>query len=265
MRGFTRLLKKDLESIQQMAVIQGIGIILWDMFYYSRVGSWKAELAVGPTVVPFALVFFWLVMQAVQVYRHEWQIGGIYQTLTLPQPGWKIALAKLTAVMIGFTVNAILAALGFLAVLMAAGGLSLLGPYGDALRHSTIVRTDAATLIAGFALVYWLFGLHMAIIIQAGYNCMRLATTKWRFLLGISFFTLLWVQNLCGAIGYHLFTWIPDLAIKIPQYAWNVPDGIQSTHTIRVFLNSGIILGQTLGLVLIFWLTGYLIQNVMEA
>lgn len=264
MRGFGRLLKKDLESIKQMAIIQGIGIILWDMFFYSRIGRGPVEVAVAPTFVPFALVFFWLVMQAVQVYRHEWQIGGIYQTLTLPQPGWKIALAKLTAVMIGFTANAILATLGFWWVMQAAGGLQIMGAYGDAILHSMVARAYFVKATIGFGLVYWCFGLHMAIIIQAGYNCMRLAT-RWRFLLGISYFTLLWLHNLCGAIGYRIFAWVPDIAVKIPQHVWNVQGSIDSMHTARIFIDSGSLLGSALGLFLIFWLTGYLIQNVMEA
>lgn len=210
-----------------------------------------------PTLLPFVLVFFWHIMQTVQVYRHEWQLGGIYQTLTIPQPGWKIALAKLTAVMLGFVLNTILAAVGFLLTVWRAGFRELAFTYVNSLIQA-ITLAEFIKTTSVFALGYLMLGINIAVVIHASYNCMRL-TSRFRFLLGISLFTVGWLQSLFASAGYHIFRWVPHFAIKVP-----FGDPLNIPQTVNVIFNSSIILGYILALALTFWLTGYLIENVLE-
>src|SRR5690554_1576187 len=108
-------------------------------------GQWKAEMAVMPTILPWGALIFWLVLQAIQMYRQEWQTGGIQLLLALPQPGAKIALAKLAAVLTSFTLNLVVASLGFVWVLRAgslySGGVQLFNIAMEAFFQSGAARS----------------------------------------------------------------------------------------------------------------------------
>ena len=274
MRGFGQLYKKDLESIGLMTIILGLGIALWDIYFYTRIGQWKAEIAVMPTILPFGVIIFWLVLQAIQVYRHEWQTGGIQLLLALPQPGRKIALAKLAAVLTSFTLNLVVATLGFVWVLRAGtlytGGVRLFNIAMEAFFQSRAATGWLLQIALGAWFTYWLAGLSIVVVFQLVYNCSRL-TTRLRFLVGLaSFFVIQWLIGLVGAIGYYVFSWIPDLIIQLPMDTLSRLDpayGLAEApvQTAKIMIDSGIVLGNLLGVVLLFIITGYLLQEVLEA
>lgn len=274
MKGFGQLLKKDLESISLMTIVLSVGILLWDIYFYTRVGEWKAEIAIMPTLLPFGVIVFWLVLQAIQVYRYEWQTGGIHLLLALPQPGSKIALAKLTAVLTGFTLNLIISSLGFIWVLRAgslqSGGVRLFNIAMEAFFQSREASSWLIKIALGSGFTYWLMGLGLVVIFQLVYNCSRL-TTRLRFLVGLaSFFVIQWLIGLCGSIGYYVFSWVPDLIIRVPMDTLSRLDpaygvALAPVQTAKILIDSGILLGNALGMVLVFLVTGYLLQNVLEA
>ena len=273
MRGFGQLFKKDLESISLMTVILGIGILLWDTYFYTRIGEWKAEVAIIPTMLPFGVIMFWLVLQAIQVYRHEWQTGGIHLLLALPQPGSKIALAKLAAVLTSFTLNLLVATFGFVWVLRAgslhSGGVRLFNVAMEAFFQSREASSWLIKIALWSAFAYWLIGVGTVMIFQLVYNCSRL-TARLRFLVGLaSFFVIQWLFGLCGSIGYYVFSRVPDLVIRVPIDTLSRLDSAYGmaqapVQTAKILINSGILLGNALGMVLVFLVTGYLLQNVLE-
>ena len=273
MRGFGQLYKKDLESISVMAIILGVGILFWDTYFYTRIGEWKAEIAIIPTLLPFGVIMFWLVLQAIQVYRHEWQTGGIHLLLALPQPGGKIALAKLAAVLTAFTLHLVVATLGFVWVLRAgsfySGGVRLFGIATEAFFQSRTATSWLVSIALRSGFAYWLVGLSMVVVFQLVYNCSRLAT-RLRFLVGLaSFFVIQWLIGLCGAIGYYVFSWLPDLVIRVPMDTLSRMDPAYGmaqvpVQTAKILIDSGILLGNALGVVLMFVVTGYLLQGVLE-
>ena len=273
MKGFAQLFKKDMESIGLMTVLLGVGIVLWDVFLYTRLGLWHSRAVVALTMVPLGVIVLWVVLQAIQVYRHEWQTGGIYLVLSVPQPGWKIALSKLAVVFASFTIHLILATVGFIWVLRASasysGGIQLFGLAAEALFQSGAATgwLFKMTLVSGFA--YWLMGLAMALMLQLAYTCSRL-TSRLRLLAGLAgFFVIEWLVGLCGAAGYYVFSWVPDLVLWVPVHALGITDPAHSMASLpvqgaKVFIDSGILLGNALGFVLLFITTSYLLENVIE-
>lgn len=217
---------------------------------------------------------FWVMLQAIQAYRNEWQTGGIHLLLALPQPGGKVALAKLAAVLTGFTIHLVVATLGFIWVLRAgslsSGGVRLFNIAMEAFFQSRAARTWLIKMVLGFGFAYWLAGLSIVVVFQLVYNCSRL-TTRLRFLVGLaSLFVIQWLIGLCGAIGYYVFSWIPDLIIRIPMDILSKIDptyGVAEApvQTAKILIDSGILLGNVLGVVLMFIVTGYLLQEVLEA
>ena len=276
MRGFVQLYKKDLESISLMTIVLAVGILLWDAYFYTRIGIWKVEVAIIPTLLPFGVIGFWLLFQAIQVYRHEWQTGGIQLLLALPQPGVKIALAKLAAVMTSFTLHLVVAILGFVWVLWAGSHYSP-DVWLFNMAVATVFQSRGALswlikILAGAGLAYWLVGLANVVILQLAYNYSRL-TTRLRFLVGLaSFLVSQWVMTLCGAFGYKAFSWVPNLIIRV-HLDPDAVRGIESIHGMaqapvqmaRVTIDSGILLGNALGVVLMFVVISYFLQDVMEA
>ncbi len=256
LQAFARLYRKDLEMMQFSMLLLGLLIAAWEIFLLTRVTVWRPGMPLALSFLPLMFLPVWLIWDAVQSYRAEWQAGTVYFLLAAPVRGWVIAAAKLAALMTSFTALALLTGGGSLAILATGRGLppSLADVWGQMPRQA-LVSTTFAGVVA-----YWLGALGTAVLFQAASAASHLAF-RWRFpaLVG-SVVVAYWLLWRLGGLGHYLLGWLPDLPVPVVQVG---PEGIRYVSD-AVFLDSGPVVGWLVGLVLLFWLTGWLLQHVLE-
>lgn len=255
-RAFGRLYRKDLETLQFPVMVQALGVLAWEIFLMTRVGVWEPGLPAALSLMPLGILPIGLVWEAIQSYRAEWQTGSIHFLLACPLPGWLLASAKLAAVMTGFTSLAALTAAGAAAILAAGPGL----PPGLATALREVPPGVWLRLAATAAAAYWLAGLATAVVFQAASAASHLAF-RWRFpALAAALVVAWWALWRLGGLGHFAFGWLPDLAVPVVQAG---PQGAR-VLTDAVFIDTGVLLGWLGGLALLFAVTGWLVQEVLE-
>ncbi len=255
-QAFGRLYRKDLEMMQFSVVLLGLLIVAWEIFLLTRLPVWPPGVPLALSVLPLTVLPVWLIWDAVQSYRAEWQTGTVFFLLAAPVPGWVIAAAKLVALMTGFTALALLTAGGGLAILATGRGL----PPAAADLWQEVPQQSLAWMASVGALIYWLSGLGTAVVFQAASAASHLAF-RWRFpALVAALVVAWWLLWRLGGVGHYLLGWLPDLPVPVLQVG---PDGAR-VITDAIFLDSGPIVGWLAGLVLLFGVTGWLLQHVLE-
>lgn len=224
MKAFSKLIKKDLESMRLTMLLFTLAIVVWNLYLYSKVAQWPTGLAFGLSTLPFGFIILWTLWEAIQVYRYEWQSGGVYTLLSLPQPGWKLALSKLGAVMAVFTLQALAAFIStwllLRATLLISDSIPGMGIPVAMLTGSGVmawlIRVSLAVLV-----IYWFFGLAVTVIAQTAFVISRLADRFQFLLLLAGFVVATTLVNRFTVLGYYLFRWLPDLPVTLPQTILN--------------------------------------------
>lgn len=271
MRGFWQLYKKDIESIWLTMAIFTLAIAGWDTFLYTRMGRWPVELAFVLSVIPLGFILLWMIWEAIQSYRHEWQTNGIYTLLSLPQPGWKLALAKLAAVLTSFTLQFAVAFLGVWILFWKAAsipsGMRTFGIPAEMLAGAGLSGWLAG-LIARLNVIYWVTGLSIIVVVQAAYVISKLATRFQFLMLGAGLVVSHWLLIRIAGLGHYVFGWVPDITFSFPMEVIQPAHGPEVVlippQSVTVFLDSGPIAGWVLGLILLFAATARLLQDVIE-
>jgi hypothetical protein len=256
MKAFWQLLRIDLHALQFTMMLFGVITVVWDIFLFTRVGRWEEALPLGLSFIPLSFLPLWIVWDAIQSYRSEWNSGSIYLMLSLPTSGWKLALSKLVAAWISFTLLSVLALPGAWFILMRETGLA-----GEIM--SVVQQVPRGYLLSAafwLGLGYWLSGLAVAVMVQAAYVTSRLVRRgQFLVLLGALWASAYGLLRL-GGLGHYLFAWVPDLQFK------PLDIGLEQVRVAEevLALDSGILLGWVLGLGLLYILTARLLQQVVE-
>jgi len=256
MKAFWQLFRKDLQALQFTMVLFSVITLAWDVFLFTRVGKWQEGLPFGLSFIPLAFLQLWVVWDAIQSYRSEWNSGSIYLMLSLPTSGWKLALSKLAAVWTSFTLLSILSLSGAWFILMRETELA--HEIMNMLR-----QVPQGYLLSGafrLALAYWLSGLATALVVQAAYVTSRLVSRGQFFVLLGALWASAYGLLRLGGLGHYLFGWVPDLQFKALEVG---PEQVRVAETFLV-VDSGILLGWALGLGLLYILTARLLQQVVE-
>ena len=255
-RAFGQLYRKDLEALQFTLVLFTLLIAAWEVFLLTRVPVWERGLPFALSFVPLAFLPLWLVWDAIQSYRSEWQSGTIHFLLAAPLPGWVPAASKLAAVMTSFTVQVAATVAGSLAIVATGRGLpASVGSSLSAVPTGTLVR-----LVASLAGGYWFWGLATVVLFQAASAASHLAS-RWRFLTLIGATVVgWWLLWRLGGLGHFLFGWVPDVGVPLFSIG---PDG---SHVIpdALLIDSGPVLGWLVGLGLLFAVTAWLLEHALE-
>lgn len=256
MKAFWKIYRKDLQALQFTMFLFSFITLVWDIFLFTRVGKWQEGLPFGLSFIPLAFLQLWVVWDAIQSYRSEWHGGSIYLMLSLPTSGWKLALSKLAAVWTSFTLLSLLSLSGAWFILMRETGLA----HEIVSMLQKVPRGYLLSWAFRLGLAYWLSGLAIALVVQGAYLMGRLASRGQFFVMLGALWASVYALIRLGGAGHFLFGWVPDLQFEALE------SGAEGARVAGAWMivDSGVLLGWALGLVLLYVLISRLLQQVVE-
>ena len=155
------LYKKELVSARVFLLIFTGAILLWQLFLVSKRNIWPSEALVALSWLPLAVLPLWVMWNAFNSFRHEWNGNTIYLLLSLPLQGWKISLAKLLAVLSEFT---------FYTLIIIFGNLIFFKPELSLIVKELPIEITLSNIISlgvkVYALLYWFPIATLGVLIQ---------------------------------------------------------------------------------------------------
>ena len=251
MRSWSRLFIKDLKGQLFLLVFAVLLNLAWQFFLYTRYGNWPGELAAGLGFLPFFFLPLLMLITGYQSFREEWRDETIYFLLSLPRPGWFLALSKLAAAMTSFLSISLLGAL-FLYLFHHQKLLALMD-YPQAPPAETTLK-----IMALVALGYVAVAINFFILGQFSYLVSKIFN-RGRWLISIVvFFGSGYILQRLALILAPVFGWVPPLSFKVE----GVMNGQPITTSLQV--DSGPFLAALLILGVIFFLGSWILENYLE-
>lgn len=249
MSSFLHLLRKDLEAIRWSAgIISGVTIGLMVFLRYRLATGWPQDLVSVLMILPLMFLPFWLLWQSFQGLRTEWRENTIYTLLCLPVPGWQIILAKLSTVMVEYTL---------LLTVIAAGNFAfnpLVQGFMASIPTLWLVRNGILLYLGGlFSVAFFVVFIQLAFVVSKMVGRLQALVALW------ALFLAFWLAGKLGWLLEPLFRWIPPIPLHRVFRLDEI--GRNSTSYWHIGFNTG----KWLTALALFWLTGYLLENYVEA
>ena len=251
MKRFLRLLRKDLQaSLLPMGFLSGITIILMFLIRFKiSTGSWPVEASLAAVAIPLVFLPLWLLWQSFQTLRSEWREDTVYTLLVLPVPGWKVMLAKLSAIWVEYT--------GLLAVTVI-GTLLFFAPL---VQEAMQVVPSVAWLVRNGLLLYLVSLATLASVVIFVQLAFIVGKMVGRLQGLVAIWTLIlsgWLVDKLGVLLEPLFRWLPTLPVHRLFRLEEVRQGIV------VEWNLAPEIGTWLGILAMLVLTSYLFEHYVE-
>lgn len=251
MKRFFRLLQKDLQaSLLPMGFLSGITVIL---MFFTRfkisTGSWPVEASLAAVAIPLVFLPLWLLWQSFQTLRSEWREDTVYTLLVLPVPGWKVMLAKLSAIWVEYT--------GLLAVTVI-GTLLFFAPL---VQEAMQVVPSVAWLVRNGLLLYLVSLATLASVVIFVQLAFIVGKMVGRLQGLVAIWTLIlsgWLVDKLGVLLEPLFRWLPTLPVHRLFRLEELRQGIV------VEWNLAPEIGTWLGILAMLVLTSYLFEHYVE-
>lgn len=248
---FWRLFVKESRSLLPAVAILAALVLIWHVFLLSRLYVWTADLVLSLGLMPAFVLPVWTLGMMVYSLHTEWSTNSIYQLLVLPLRGWKVAGAKLAAVLAGLSALLVFS----LASYWLFFGRHFLGMIAGVSVIPLQWLGEAGLLLL---LAYWAVTAVMVVLAQFSYLAGRVVPKFGWLAAGAAFFVSLWLMMRLGTLLAPLFAWVPDLSYR----AWIVMDSVARMNMVTV--SSAPLVVVTLLTGAFFLLTSWLIEREVE-
>lgn len=251
MKRFLRLLRKDLQaSLLPMGFLSGITIILMFFIRFKiSTGAWPVEASLAAVAIPLVFLPLWLLWQSFQTLRSEWREDTVYTLLVLPVPGWKVMMAKLSAIWVEYTgllVVTVIGALLFFAPLVQEA-MQVVPSVAWAMRNGLLLYLVSLATLASVVIF-----VQLAFIVGKMVGRLQGLVAIWTLILSG------WLVDKLGVLLEPLFRWLPTLSVHKLFRLEEVRQGIV------VEWNLAPEIGTWLGVLAMLVLTSYLFEHYVE-
>lgn len=204
-RPYWMLFKKEVMQALPMFGLFVLGIVAWQVFLFTRFGTWPPDMVVVLAVLPAGAIPFWLLWRSYSSLRQEWTGNHMYLLLSLPTPGWYITSVKAIVVTLEVVAYGLVTMGGFTVLSVASGLLP------D--NFWQLVRPTGSVVLLT---ILWLIGspLAWAIVVQFSYIAGRLASRAGGFISVLTFCLSGWFIARVSALLEPLLRWLPEVAIR---------------------------------------------------
>lgn len=252
MSRFLRLLRKDLEASRwPLGILSGaiVGLLTFAWFRMPPAGHVDWEAAAFVMAIPFVFLPFWLLWQSFQSLRSEWREDTVYTLLVLPVPGWQILISKMLEICIEYTV---------LLLVSLGGGLILFHGHLEALllilpRPSWLLWNGFILYLVSLAvLAAFVSVIQLSFVVSKMVGRLQGLVALWVLILAN------WLVAKSGIILEPVFRWLPPLPLH------RIFDLQELGREIVLEWNIAPEVGTWLGIIALFFLTSYLLENYLE-
>ncbi|HHY09253.1 MAG TPA: hypothetical protein GX528_01660 [Firmicutes bacterium] len=250
MVGFLRLVRKDLEAIRwSTGIIMGAVLGLLVFLRFKLAAGWSEQLVSVWMTIPLMFLPFWLLWQSFQGLRTEWRDDTIYTLLSLPVPGWQVTLAKLTTVIVEYTLLAGVIVFGNLILNPLVKGFAAEFPVMWLIRNGLLIYLTLLGHIAFFVVL-----IQLAFVVSKMVGRVQALVALW------ALFLSLWLTTRVGELLAPAFRWLPPIPL---HRVFKLEEIGRGAVTANIALAPQV--GRWLLAFALFCLTGYLLENFVEA
>ncbi|MFW5991694.1 MAG: hypothetical protein ACOCQN_00700 [Halanaerobiaceae bacterium] len=252
MKGWWKLYKKDLYAILFFLLVVILLVSAWQLFLYYRINRYPSELVFGLGLIPFLFFPLLMLWQGYQGFRREWKEETAYFLLSLPRPGWQLALSKLLA---GVTFYLVTIGYSILLLYLVNGSTVT-----DIFRHlpEVIERNVVGMILTRVFIFSVISGIAIYILSQFAFLIGRFYE-RFNGLVSILVYILsVYITFRGGSILAPLLNWLPNLSFPV-QFS---NSGLTEVRTL--YLGSGPIFGSIVIIIVLFWLGSYVLAEHLE-
>lgn len=251
MKSFLRLLRKDLEASRwPMGFLSAITLgIMLSVSLKIATGGWPTQAAIAAVTFPLVFLPLWVLWQSFQTLRTEWREDTVYTLLVLPEPGWKIMLAKLSAILLEYTVLLVVTVVGTLIFFfpMVQEAMLVLPGAGWVVRNGILLYVFSLFMIASTIIF-----VQLAFVVSKMVGRLQGLVALWTLLLSG------WLVDRLGILLEPLFGWIPTIPVHALFRLNELKQGMVADWNIAPEI------GTWLGTLALLVLTSYLFEHYVE-